>query len=250
MNDKNTTSRSQSSTAVKEGDVKCGPDDKSGNLTSAPTFNFLKELVGDDVLEIFGDTGTGKSKFVHALALEALAAGKTVFFLDTERNLSKNDVEKLGSSYQYTPVFSEIKTLMTGSPKKVDLLIIDSIGLPILTRFALLSMKEKGNALLDLIAVVGKLKEWAYQNNALVVITNQPESEFGKSQDEIRRPFGDKAQFAAKEIWLTRKLKTGFETGTKCGLESFRSRSMKNGLSVLQIEITDQGTKIIRTTEG
>jgi hypothetical protein len=51
-------------------------------------FDFIKNLVGSDVLEIFGDTGSGKSKFVHALALDALGAGRKVFFLDTERNLN------------------------------------------------------------------------------------------------------------------------------------------------------------------
>lgn len=211
----------------------------------APTFDYIKSIVGDDLLEVFGDTGTGKSKFVHALALEAIKAGKKVYFLDTERNLSKQDIDQLGANYKYTPVFSEIKDIVLKSPPKVDLLIIDSVGLPILTKFAMLSMKEKGSALLDLIAVVGALKEWAYKNNAVAVVTNQPESEFGKSPDETRKPFGDKACFAAKEIWLTRKLKPVVgSNSTKCSVESFRSRSMKAGLSILQIEVNDQGTTI------
>ena len=218
--------------------------DVGDRIPAAPTFDYIKDIVGDDILELFGDTGTGKSKFVHALALEAIAAGKSVYYLDTERNLSKADVIALGESYHYTPLFTEIKELVLKNLPKVDMVVIDSVGLPILTRFATYSMKERGNALLDLIAVVGRLKEWAYENSALAVITNQPESEFGKQEGDIRKPFGDKACFAAKEIWLTRKLKAA--NMTKCSVESFRSRSMKGGLNIFQIEITDQGTKIVR----
>ena len=198
------------------------------------------------MLELFGDTGSGKSKFVHSLALEAIKAGKAVYFLDTERNLSKADVEQLGVSYHYTPILKEIRDIVLTKLPKVDLVIIDSVGLPILTRFATYTMKERGNALLDLIAIVGRLKEWAYENNALAVVTNQPESEFGKQEGEIRKPFGDKACFAAKEIWRTLKLKTGLANSTTCSIESFRSRSMRSGISIMRIEISDDGTKIIR----
>ena len=216
---------------------------------STSCFDYIKELVGNDLIEVFGDTGTGKSKFVHALALEAMSSGKKVFFLDTERNLSKDDVAALGKNYKYTPIFNEIKNIVLKELPKVDLVIIDSVGLPILTRFATFNMKERGNALLDLIAVVGRLKEWAYENNSLAVITNQPESEFNKAEGEIRKPFGDKACFAAKEIWLTKKLKTGFGSGTKCSIESFRSRSMKAGISIIELDIGET-TKLKLTNGG
>ncbi len=74
----------------------------------------------NDVLEVFGDTGSGKSKFVHALALEALNSGKKVFFLDTEKNLSSADIARLNGAYRYTPVFDEIKKTTQNLPA-VDL---------------------------------------------------------------------------------------------------------------------------------
>ncbi len=206
-------------------------------------FDFIKNIVGSDVLEVFGDTGTGKSKFVHALALEAMNSGKKVFFLDTERNLSSADISRLNGSYRYTPIFDEIKKITQNLPA-VDLVIIDSVGLPILTKFARMSMKEKGNALLDLIALMGDLKEWAYRHNGMAVVTNQPESEFAKPENYERKPFGDKSCFATKEIWhieTTHKDKNM----TKSLVKAFRSRSMGKGTGILAVEITSQDTKIV-----
>lgn len=59
--------------------------------------------MGSDLLEVFGDTGSGKSNFIHALG-----TGKKVFFMDTERNLNNTDNARLDGAYQYTSVFDEI----------------------------------------------------------------------------------------------------------------------------------------------
>jgi len=206
------------------------------------SFDFIKNIVGSDLLEVFGDTGSGKSKFVHALAMDALGTSKKVFFLDTERNLNNADIARLDGAYQYTPVFEEIKKITQHLPA-VDLVIIDSVGLPILTKFARMTMQEKGNALLDLIALMGDLKEWAYRHNAMAVVTNQPESEFAKPEGYERKPFGDKSCFAAKEIWhvgTTRKDKNL----TKSTMKAFRSRCMGKGTEILELEIRDE-TKIV-----
>jgi hypothetical protein len=165
-----------------------------------------------------------------------------VFFLDTERNLNNADIARLDGSYQYTPVFDEIKKITQHLPA-VDLVIIDSVGLPILTKFARMTMQEKGNALLDLIALMGDLKEWAYKHDAMAVVTNQPESEFAKPEGYERKPFGDKSCFAAKEIWhvgSTRKDKNL----TKSTIKAFRSRCMGKGTEILGLEIRDE-TKIV-----
>ena len=84
-------------------------------------------------------------------------------------------------------------------------------------------MKQKGDTLLKLIAVFGSLKEWAYKNNGIVLVTNQPESEFNKAPGHILRPFGDKSQFAAKEIWETIKESSNPKL-TRISIKAFRSR--------------------------
>ena len=205
--------------------------------------NLLQQYVGDDVMQVFGDTGTGKSKFALEVAREAIAAGKKVYYLDTERNLTTEDIDSLkGCEYKYTPVLDEIDKIVQKLPA-VDVVILDSIGFPVLTSYARLSMKQKGDALLKLIAIFGDLKIWAYRNNGVAVVTNQPESEFGKEKGHIFRPFGDKSQFACKEIW-----KTEFEhrspTETKVSIKSFRSRSMGQRTKIASLKITDAGVEV------
>jgi len=201
----------------------------------------IKEIVGSDLLQIFGDTGTGKSSFVWWLSREAMKQGKKVYFLDTERNLSWKQYKELGDSYHYTPIISEIIERVNKLPK-VDLVVVDSIGLPILVRWARLSMRQKGDALLDLINILGSLKEWAYRNEGLVVVTNQPESEFGKEADYERRPFGDKGQFACKEVWRADKTYQD-SSSTRCIITAFRSRELPKGREILSIYISPLGVE-------
>jgi RecA/RadA recombinase len=205
--------------------------------------NLIFEYVGYDVLEVFGDTGSGKTAFVKKVAYEAANAGKKVFYLDTERNLTKNDIDLLKKcTYKYTPVIDEIDRVVQSLPAG-DVVILDSVGFPVLTTYARLSMKQKGDALLKLIAIFGSLKEWAYKNNGIVLVTNQPESDFNKAPNHILRPFGDKSQYAAKEIWETVKLdsKPGL---TSSSIKAFRSRSVGYGTPIASMKITNSGVEV------
>lgn len=212
----------------------------------APTSNLLKVIREDyeaDILEIFGDSGACKTKLAVYLALQARTEGLRVKFIDTERNLRKAEISNLGDSYQYMPGISELNSFCKNLPKGVDMIVIDSVGYPILTDFAKMGVKEKGNSLLQLISWFGDLKDWAINNNKLVIVTNQPDSDFGKEKDYVNKPFGDKARFAAKEIWELKRL--GMKQGvTTSNILTFRSRIKGYGLAVAQIEVSDQGTKI------
>lgn len=200
--------------------------------------------VGNDVLEIFGDTGAGKSKFALEVARQAIAAGKSVYYLDTERNLTEADIASLkGCTYKYTPVLEEIDQLCRKLPK-VDVVILDSIGFPVLTSYARLSMNQKGAALLKLIAIFGDLKTWAYKNNGIAIVTNQPESDFNKEKGHVRRPFGDKSQFAAKEIWWT-EIANRSPAATNLNITAFRSRSKGHKSKIATMKITDDGVNMV-----
>lgn len=218
------------------------PTTKKGSV-----INMIRSYVGDDVLQVFGPTGSGKSKFALECARQALADGLKVFYLDTERNLTDDDIKSLkGCDYRYTPVLEEIDKMCQTLPK-CDVVIIDSIGFPILTAYARYSMKQKGDALLKLIAIFGDLKQWAYKNNGLAIVTNQPESDFNKAPGHLIRPFGDKSQFACKEIWRT-DVKTLGKT-TKSEIRAFRSRSMGHKTLIANMEISDIGVSIVEASK-
>ena len=204
----------------------------------------IKKHVGNDVLQIFGDTGSCKSKFCLEAARQVMASGKTVYYLDSERNLTDDEIKSLkGCTYKYTPKLSEIDNLVRNLPK-VDVVILDSIGFPALTTFARLSLKQKGDALLTMIAIFGDLKIWAYENNGLVIVSNQPESEFNKEKGHILRPFGDKSQFACKEIWKL-KLEVRSARETHSQISAFRSRFMGFGTKIATLKITDGGVDCV-----
>lgn len=212
------------------------------NGSKSSMLDLIYSYVGNDVLEIFGETGSGKSKLSMEIAKQGLAAGKKVYYLDTERNITKQDMEELkGCTYKYTPVLDEIDRACQTLPA-CDIVIVDSIGFPILTTFARMSMKQKGDALLKLIAIFGDLKTWAYKNNGIVIVTNQPESDFNKAPGHVLRPFGDKSQFAAKEILKTEIIDRRPDC-TRIKLSAFRSRSVGHGTKIADVKITSEGVE-------
>jgi RecA/RadA recombinase len=199
--------------------------------------------VESDVLEIFGDSGTGKSTFAYLVALHALEKGKAVWWLDTERNLSSSMVQKLQSfenfSYSYTPIFYEVVQRVRNLPK-ADLYVLDSIGFPALTEFAVVDMHRRGDILLKCIAVMSFIKQACYRNNALAVVTNQPISEFGKSnvaEDQLR-PFGDKAIFATKCVWRTHLIETKPDL-TVVEIRAWRDRRHGRGKTLYRLKISN-----------
>ena len=105
-------------------------------------------------------------------------------------------------------------------------------------------MNERGAVLLQIVAIFWDLKKWAYQNNGQVIIINQPQSDFGKDADEIINPFGDKSQFAAKEIWKTAYTDRKPDR-TRTTLSAFRSRSMGNGKLIANLTITENKIDIL-----
>jgi hypothetical protein len=206
----------------------------------------IKKYADYDVLEIFGRTGSGKTRFCLEVAKEALALNKRVFYLDTENNLTKHQIqtELKGAEFRYTPVMEEIyDTVMKLPDNTYDVVVIDSIGFPILSEFAELKMNQRGAVLLKMIALLANLKKWAYKNNGIVVVSNQPESEINKVAGTILDPFGDKSNYAAKEIWHTDKSSSD-PTRTISKITAFRSRSAGRGKKILEMTISDAGTKI------
>jgi len=194
----------------------------------------LTSIADYDVIEIFGDTGTGKSQFCLAIAKQAEREGKRVLFIDTERNISKRQASQL-KNYIFQPQLEKIPEILNKNDR-FDLIVIDSIGLPVLGRFASLSTRQRGDAFLKMIALLYQLKQKCYKDNSIAIVTNQPESEFMKSENYELRPFGDKSQFMVKEILKTEIIEQN-ENETKIAIKSFRSRTMPKNKRVCELQI-------------
>jgi RecA/RadA recombinase len=222
-------------------------------MTKGTLYQSISKIVGSDLLMLFGDTGSGKSKITYAVARETKEAGGKVIFLDTERNLSAREVAALGDAYAYTPVFEEIKGRI-GKLPAAELVVLDSIGLPILIHYSRMNLRDRLHAFLDMAAALGDLKDWTYRHNGLAIVTNQPVSEFMAEEErkrltrvwgngDAREPFGGKAKHVAKEIWRTQRISGNLES-TRIVVSAFRSRELASGVIIAEGVINNEGLKL------
>ena len=186
-------------------------------------YDEVKQIVGSDTLEIYGDSGTGKTTFAKALLDDVLTMNKKATYIDSERNI-KDVPQNPNLTYHYAASLQGVyDNVMLKIPREQSLVVLDSIGMPILGEFATMDMKGRGDALLKAEAIAYKLKQYTWQNDCLVLILNQPESSFGKGADHVREPFGDKHVYFIKEIWSS-KIFDSSVSKTICNISSFRSR--------------------------
>jgi GTPase SAR1 family protein len=198
----------------------------------------MLEKFGNDTIEVFGESGTGKTTFVKAV-LEHYSDRKSIY-IDTERNL----LDKLkNGEYKYIPDFKELFNFIMHLPDGYQLVVLDSIGLPILGEFATMGLNERGDVLLKAQAICYSLKVYSHKNNALILITNQPESEFAKEKGHVCRPFGDKSIYFFKEVWKTFTRMT-IPSRTICDVKAFRSRFYGRDKPIFQITIADAGVEV------
>jgi len=231
-------------------------------------YEAVEKMVGkEDAFEIFGNSGSGKTTFAVELAKEYLAKGKKVLYIDTEKNIRVKPPEKM--EYAYAPSFDEMYSILVkntdkgklvnldavkdnidkalGLTKKYDLVVLDSMGLPILGKFALMDMRQKGVILLACEAISALLKHYSHKHSSLVLVTNQPQSEMRKSSNPyaVLWPFGEKSAFFYKEIWKTRLVTSRYADGfTKCYIELFRGSLGPRGTPLFELKISNNGIKI------
>lgn len=217
-------------------------------------YEILNRWVAGDTLEIFGNSGSGKSTFAIEAAKEFIAKGKKVLYIDTEKNIV--DIpDKM--DYKYVPDFDdaaaviikpelkEEESIASGIqiPKGYKLICLDSLGLPILGKFALLNLRDRGNILLKCEALSAALKIYCQKNNAIAIVTNQPQSEMGKGAFETLLPFGEKSIYFYKEVWKT-VVKSNSPDETVCAIEAFRSRLTGRKTELMRMYINKDGVTI------
>lgn len=221
-------------------------------------YKFFYELVGPGgIIEIFGDTGSLKSNCCVETCKDAKKLNKTYFYLDTEGKVGLMNKQQLGKDYEYLPVWNKILEKIEKELPKADLLIVDSIGFPVSTQYSSMKANQQGETLQEMMEMVGKhLKVWAFNNNAIVIFTNQPKSTFMKSAEELARldPFGDKVHFAASIILKAQKsiLKGHYDNDLKKVIPpksigtytSHRSTDFMDDVTILSIIKNDDEVKI------
>ncbi|ACV25366.1 hypothetical protein QIT38_gp26 [Methanocaldococcus fervens tailed virus 1] len=179
-------------------------------------FSILEANLEDpDIIELFGDTGSLKTFIAFNWALEKAKAGNKVMYIDTERNMTKKQRELLKSSgcdYRCIINFDKLVEFITEKlPEGYNYLVLDSVGLPALGKFAVANMRGKGNVLLNVQAILYALKDYCVENDCYALVTNQPTSEMNKTEYFqyggkkfiVTDPFGDKGSFFVKEIYRT-----------------------------------------------
>ena len=226
--------------AKERADIKKYGEIKEEGFKELKSLPEIRNLVENDILEIFGDTGVGKSRLVHQFAKDIIRNKEKVLFVDTERNLGKDERLMIKDFYIYTPQLMGLRKIIENLSLDLDFVIIDSLGMPVLTQFSKFNMKERGEALLSLIAILGDLKEWTYASGGTAVLTNQPVSEMTGEKD--RRPFGEKSQFCVKELLKLDLQEKG--DVTKSRLRTFRSRIYGYDYTIAEVKISDDGVSI------
>jgi len=241
-----------------------GDDEKSADTND----NLIRQVIdfcgGPDLVQIFGPTGSGKTTFAVAVAESAADdEDKNVLFIDTERNLSDNERPE-EVDYVYIPEWEDLYGYMSGKEFKLsddpfgenttgsntfedgyDMVVLDSIGFPALMQYDEYSIEDDADqfeVFQMLQYISGVMKKYAQKNDALIITTNQPKSELSEGEEED--PFGDKSQFAFKELWKTVK-KSSNRVKTTCMVTAHRSRQAGNSKELFKLEITDEGTDII-----
>lgn len=200
----------------------------------------VRKMAGDDTMMLFGMTGTMKTTFCIKIIDDAVKEGKKVLMIDTERNLLKAPD---GVDYKYIADFDKVYRFVRSMKAGYELIVLDSIGAPVLGIFAQMDARERGTALLKAEGIGYLLKRYTHDNNALVIVTNQPESMYMKPMNHVCRWFGDKLGYFFKEIVCTELLSTNKDK-TVCAIKTFRSRRHGRGHRLYKLSITDAGTEV------
>jgi len=178
-------------------------------------FDKLLELVGNHLIEIYSDTGNGKSRLVYHIATEAERSGKKVLYLDTEKSLPVG-YEKHLKNYEIHTAKTALDLLRQliarirrARDEDFNLIVVDSIGLPVLAALPEMSMRERGDAFQLMASLRFQMMGFAFEHG-LTIATNQPVSELSYSsiagnapkvaKNEPLPPFGGKSEFMAKLI--------------------------------------------------
>lgn len=202
---------------------------------------YVRSITGNDTMMLFGKSGTCKTTFAVEILKESAKAGNKALYIDTEKNIING--KELGCDYLYCSSFDTLYMAIQNLAKGYTVVVLDSLGLPVLGEFATKDQRNRGEILLRAESMSYMLKKYSQENSCLVIVCNQPVSEFGKDEGVRLDPFGDKSRYFYKEIWYSRMILSN-PNETKCSIQSFRSRRMGQDAKILNVTVSNSGVKI------
>ena len=216
-------------------------------------YDVLMSLTDGHLCEIYGAYGTGKSRLVHHIAVEAQNAGKRVIYIDTEGGLTEQHARML-KDYWY--VGDEMDALEEAVAKArdmregYDLLVVDSVGHPVYVNYVELEgMQDKLRAYQRLAMIFRDMVRFARgergkdlgSRRALAIATNHPVSEFARDEKDLPSeepldPFGGQIHRVPKLILRSEPAGTWFR------LVAFKARNLPRGVEVARFRVADRVT--------
>jgi len=235
---------------------------QSSTIESKPetSFDRLMKLAEGHLVEIYGAYGTGKSRLMHHIAVEAQNAGKRVIFIDTEGGLLDEHIRQLENYWYVGDSLEALRDAVSQAKerrKDFDLLIVDSVGHPVYVNYVELeTMRDKLTAYQELALVFRDMVRFARgekgvdlgERRALSIATNHPVSEFARvakdlPPEEPLNPFGGQIHRVPKVILRSEPHKLTEEKSV-FKLLSFKLRGMPKNVEVARFTIDNSGLKI------
>jgi len=233
----------------------------NNKVTYELSYNKLMRLAEGHLAELYGPYGCGKSRLLHAIAVEAQdILEKKVLFIDTEGGLLDEHVKQLKNYWYVGDSIEALEDAVASAKqhrKDYDLLIVDSVGHPIYVNYVELEgMAEKLRAYQRLAIIFRDMVRFARgerkvdlgERKALAIAANHPVSEFARvakdiPEEEPLNPFGGQIHRVPKVI-LRIELEQQTEAKSVFKILSFKLRGFAKGVEVATFAIDSSGVKI------
>lgn len=224
------------------------------------SYDKLMKLTEGHLAETYGAYGSGKSRWVHSIAVEAQdILGKKVLFIDTEGGLLDEHVNQLKNYWYVGDSIEALEDAVASAKrqrKEYDLLIVDSVGHPVYVNYVELeTMADKLRAYQRLAVIFRDMVRFARgerkvdlgERRALAIATNHSVSEFARHAkdlppEEPLDPFGGQIHRVPKVILRSEPYELT-NRHSKFKLLSFKLRGMPKGVEVARFTIDEQGVK-------
>ncbi|MBW2671956.1 MAG: AAA family ATPase [Deltaproteobacteria bacterium] len=237
--------------------------------TARSAMDRLAELAGDHLVEIYGVMGTGKSRLVHAIAVEAQEAGKRVLYIDTEGGLDEKHIRQLKNYVYIGDDLADLRAAVEEakrSRERYDVLVVDSVGHPVYVNYVTMGgMDAKLKSYQELAAVFADMVRFSRGERAprarlihqaaqrqgggrLAIAVNHTVSEFTRIAKDLPEeapldPFGGQIHRVPKLILRSepveyRKDRSVFR------LVTWKARDLPKNLEVARFTIDARGVRI------